>query len=78
MIKDFVTYNNDRIHELVFELPGDDNISSMTRDAQLLDSFVRIDIRELGPGWKQRGIWFRVTVIFNNVQDATWYRLKWT
>lgn len=76
MIKDFITYNTD-VHELTFGLPGDDNIAAMSQDAQSLDSFVRLEVKEMGPLSKVDGVWFTITVMFNDVKDATWYRLKW-
>lgn len=77
MNKDFVTYNTDRIHKLVIDVPGDDNVKSMFDDAKSLPSFVRFEVKEMGPKSRAEGIRFRISVMFKNESAVTWYRLKW-
>lgn len=77
MIKDFRTYDTDGVYELSFPLPGDDDIAAMSRDAQDFDSFVRLEVKEMGPISKVDGVWFTVTLMFTDPKDATWYQLKW-
>lgn len=77
MIKDFRTYDTKRVHEIEFELPGSDNIARMVDDAKLVDSFLRFHVKEMGPISKVDGVWFTVTLMFTNEQDALWYKLKW-
>jgi hypothetical protein len=78
MKKDFLTYRPDNVHELVFELPGDDDIKDMCDDAKNLESFIRFEVKEMGPLYRvDHGIRFRITVMLRQEPDATWYRLKW-
>ena len=68
----------DKTHEVVIELPGNDNIKDMCNDAKNLESFIRFKVKEMGPLYKvDHGIWFRITVMFRRETDATWFKLKW-
>ena len=77
MKKDFATYNPDRVHELVIDVPGDDDVKSMFEDAKNLVSFVRFEVKEMGPKSQAEGIRFRISITFSNESALTWYQLKW-
>lgn len=68
---------NPNCYTLVFDLPGDDNLRAMIRDAEQNPHFVRAATREMGPISKVDGVWFQFTVQFDNEAAAAWYALKW-
>lgn len=72
-IQDF----NFNSYSLCFDLPGDDNLSAMIRDAEKSPHFVRCRTIEMGPISKVDGVWFQFTVQFDCEAAATWYALKW-
>jgi hypothetical protein len=74
---DFITYNDENTHEIVFGLPGDEKIKPMVADAKDLDGFIRFHVTEMGPLSKADGVWFNLSVMFTNKASATWFKLKW-
>ena len=65
-------------YTLVFDLPGDDRLRDMIRDAERNDHFVRCRTTEMGPISKVDGVWFQFTVQFDNEAAAAWYKLRWS
>lgn len=73
-IEDF----NPNLYTLVFDLPGDDKLSAMIREAEHSPDFVRAETLEMGDPDRGQGIWFRFTVVFANESAAAWYSLRWS
>ena len=78
MKRDFYTYDPAGIYEIKLELPGDDDIQAIIKDAQGLESFLRVKVQEQGKESKRNSIWFVVTVFLTDLKDVTWMKLKWT
>ena len=77
MKQDFYTYDPVGIYEIKLELPGDDDIQAIIKDAQGLESFLRVKVQEQGKESKRNSIWFVVTVFLTDLKDVTWMKLKW-
>ena len=73
---DIVDFNFNS-YTLCFDLPGDDRLRDMIRDAEKNPHFVRASTIEMSAVDRGQGVWFRFTVQFDNESAAAWYALKW-
>ena len=73
MKKDFLTYEPTGVYEIPATV-AKERVVDVVNDANSLKSFVRVEVR--GRSDKFKGD-YTVTVMLKNIQDVTWFKLKW-